>query len=169
MRVFSSKFLLCQFYSHIVVMLSLRLSESFQHSYCSFWLNIYRYTSKIRFKDHAISSDSVSSSPCCSISLDENDSCDLIATDAERQRNQTETERQAWSGSLFTNRDDSVMEMESSSHSTDNVEIRSNPRVSCTNYSEKSVLNSAQGKIDLALSVIIWIEQKMLIKCPCTS
>ena len=48
-----------------------------------------------------------------------------------------------------------MMEMESSSHSTDNVEIRSNPRVSCTNYSEKSVLNSAQGKIDLALSVII--------------
>lgn len=33
---FYSKFLLYQFYSHIVVMLSLRLSESFQHSCCSF-------------------------------------------------------------------------------------------------------------------------------------
>ena len=48
--------------------------------------------------------------------------------------------------------------MESLSHGTDNVEIKSNPRVSCTDYSERSVLNSAQEyqeKIDLALSVII--------------
>ena len=47
------------------------------------------------------------------------------------------------------------METESLPHGTDNVEIKCNPRVSCTDYSEKSVLNSAQGKIDLALSVII--------------
>lgn len=45
--------------------------------------------------------------------------------------------------------------MESLSHGTDNVEIKSNPRVSYTDYSEKSVVNSAQGKMDLALSVII--------------
>ena len=45
--------------------------------------------------------------------------------------------------------------MESLSHGTDNVEIKSNPRVSCTDYSEKSFLNSAQGKIDVAVSVII--------------
>ena len=45
--------------------------------------------------------------------------------------------------------------MESLPHGTDNVEIKSNPRFSCTDYSEKSVLNSAQGKIDLAPSVII--------------
>ena len=77
-------------------------------------------------------------------------------TEAERRRHQTE--RQAGSGSLFTNRDHSEMEMESLSHGTDNEEIKSNPRVSCTDYSERSVLNSAQGyqeKIDLALSVII--------------
>lgn len=50
------------------------------------------------------------------------------------------------------------MEMESLPHGTDNVEIKGNPRVSCTDYSERSLLNSApeyQEKIDLALSVII--------------
>ena len=103
------------------------------------------------------------------ISLDKNDSRDSIATEAERQRYQIETERQAGSGSSFTNKDDSEMEMESLPHGTDSVEIKNNPRVSCTDYSEKSVLNSAQGKIDLALSVIIWIEQRMLIKCACIS
>ena len=116
---------------------------------------IYRYTSKICFKDCAVSPDNISSLPCCSISLDENGSRDSIATEAERQRHQAGTERQAGSGSLFTNRDDSEIEMESLSHGTDNVEIKSNPRVSCTDYSEKSFLNSAQGKIDVALSVII--------------
>ena len=45
--------------------------------------------------------------------------------------------------------------MESLSHGTDNVEIKSDPRVSYTDDSEKSVVNSAQGKMDLALSVII--------------
>ena len=44
--------------------------------------------------------------------------------------------------------------MESLAHGADNEGIKSNPRVSCSDYSEKSVLNSAQGKIDLALSVI---------------
>ena len=56
---------------------------------------------------------------------------------------------------LYSQTDDSEIEMESLSHGTDNVEIKSNPRVSCTDYSEKSFLNSAQGKIDVALSVII--------------
>ena len=65
-------------------------------------------------------------------------------TEAERRRHQTGAERQAGSGSLFTNRDHSEMEMESLSHGTDNEEIKSNPRVSCTDYSERSVLNSAQ-------------------------
>ena len=75
----------------------------------------------------------------------------------QSQRHQTGTERQTESGSLFTNRDDSAMEMESLSHGADNEEIKSNPRVSCTDYSKRSVLNSAQEykKIDLALSVTI--------------
>lgn len=100
-------------------MLSLRLSESFEHSCCPFWLIIYPYTSKIRFKDHAVRSDNVSSLPCCSISLDKNDPRDSIVTEAERRRHQTGAERQAGSGSLFTNRDHSEMEMESLSHGTD--------------------------------------------------
>lgn len=64
--------------------------------------------------------------------------------EAERQRHETGTERHAGSGSLFTNRDDSAIEMESLPHGTDNLEIKSNPRVYCTDYSERSVLNSAQ-------------------------
>ena len=96
------------------------------------------------FKDHAERSDNVSSLQCCSISLDKHDPRDSIATEAERRRHQTGTERQRESGSLFTNRDDSEIEMESLSHGTDNEEEKSNPRVSCTDYSERPVLNSAQ-------------------------
>ena len=58
------------------------------------------------------------------------------------------------------------MEMESLAHGADNEGIKSNPRVSCSDYSEKSVLNSAQGKIDLALSVIYWIEQRCWSNVP---